>query len=301
MAHSPKILIAYDGSSFAEAALIDLQWAGLGPKVQARVITVSDFMTPAVYGMTLTTDGLLGGAYALSRADTNNLLKESKALAEKGSQRLRKLFPGWTVSATAVANSPAQGILEEAKKWKPSLIVLGSLGHTALARIFLGSVSHKVLRHAPCNVRIARPASASSLKGQRILLAVDGSKDAEVMIKRVASRIWAKGTEFRVVVVFDFPLFIHQNFQSALKGLSGLPQQLAEAATVRLAQTGHKVTSVTLKGDPRIEIKREVKRFKATSLFVGSRGLGAIGDFLVGSVSMYLAEHAPCTVEVDRQ
>ena len=41
-----KILIGYDGSECAEAALEDLQRAGLGAEAEALVMTVADVFVP---------------------------------------------------------------------------------------------------------------------------------------------------------------------------------------------------------------------------------------------------------------
>ena len=229
-------------------------------------------------------------------------LKKSLNLAVKAAKRILKDFPGWKVTPMSVMDTPASGILKMAEKWKPSLIVLGSQGHHVLNRLLLGSVSYKVLTHSTCNVRIVRSTLYGETLPSRVLVAVDGSKDADIMVKRLAARFWGKETEFRVVVVTDYRLsFIRDyRFSSTPRAGGNFPQRIAEAAALTLAEGGFKVSSVIREGDPRLEIAREAKRFKATCLFVGNRGLGAVGRVLLGSVSSHLAEYAPCTVEVDR-
>src|SRR5512137_1364292 len=45
---------------------------------------------------------------------------------------------------------PADAIVDTAEKTGASLIVLGSLGMSAIERVLIGSVSDKVMRHAKC-------------------------------------------------------------------------------------------------------------------------------------------------------
>ena len=301
--HNPKVLIAYDGSANADATIIDLKQAGLGKKVHARVISASDIPILPLESLAVATDVILAGAYAMNRPKTHDLLKEARELAKKGAQKLRKEFPSWTISSAGVIDSPAHGILKAAEKWKPSLIALGSKGRGTMERLLLGSVSHRVLTHGTCNVRVTRQHLHSSVVVPRVLVAVDGSKDAEVMVERVAARFWEKTAEFRVIVVVDYRLSMIHDFRPKNRGsgFTDFPERIAEAAMRRLSDAGLKVTSAVREGDSRREILLEAKRFKANSLFLGSRGLGGLGRFFLGSVSSYLAEHAPCTVEVDRR
>jgi nucleotide-binding universal stress UspA family protein len=310
MKNTSKILIAYDGSAHADGALADLRHAGLDAKAQVRVLTVSDPWIPSLESVSVATDVVFAGAFNMAQGAPlmRNALKDAKVLAEKGATRLRKDFPGWKISTATVLDAPAQGVLETAGKWKPQLIVLGSKGHTALGRLLLGSVSHKVLTHATCSVRISRPTSArSAATAPRVLLAMDGSKGAEAMLECVLGRSWGKGAEFRIIAVLDYKLSLVQQYQPGLKGRArgealepSLPQRLAASAVAALTRKGLKVTSVVREGDPRTEIIAEAKRFKANSLFLGSRGLHAVERFFLGSISSTLAEHAPCTVEVVR-
>ena len=55
----------------------------------------------------------------------------------------------------------ADAICREAKKVGADAIVVGSHGRTGLKRLFLGSVSERVVRHAPCPVLVV-PSSGNS-------------------------------------------------------------------------------------------------------------------------------------------
>ena len=51
---------------------------------------------------------------------------------------------------------PAAQILESARESGSDVIVVGSRGHSAIREMVLGGITHRVLRHAPCNVLCAR-------------------------------------------------------------------------------------------------------------------------------------------------
>ena len=47
-------------------------------------------------------------------------------------------------------------ILDEAHRRDADLVVVGTSGHSPIARLLLGSVAEEVLRAAPCDVLVAR-------------------------------------------------------------------------------------------------------------------------------------------------
>ncbi len=60
------------------------------------------------------------------------------------------------VSMKTAKGSAKRMILKEAAKWKADLIVVGSLGHNFLSRLFLGSVSDAIVKNAECSVLVVR-------------------------------------------------------------------------------------------------------------------------------------------------
>ena len=74
-------------------------------------------------------------------------------------------------------------IAEEATKLPADLIIMGSRGRTALAGLFLGSVTNGVLARTKNPILILRNKPAPEADAMRIGIAVDGSKFGTAAIK----------------------------------------------------------------------------------------------------------------------
>jgi len=205
-----KLLIAYDGSRCADAALDDLTHAGLPAKGEALVMTVAEVWMPPpppssyeIVEMAVTAKGPL----SLERQYVANSLVVERAaeLARKAAARFRANLPEWTVKHEAVWGSPNWEVFTKAKEWNADLIVVGSHGRNALGRFFLGSVSQWLLNEARCSVRIARGKIDEPDFPVRLIVGLDGSKNANAALKEVAARRWPDKSEVRVVIV-DQPL-----------------------------------------------------------------------------------------------
>ena len=154
-----KILIGYDGSECADAALQDLQRAGLGADVEALVMTVADVFVPMPLDEEVENTVPMYIPPAIKRAHerAEHKLAEATDIARRVSEQIRSIFPGWRVSAGAEADSPAWALVRKADSWKPDLIVMGARGQSVFGgRLILGSISQRVLYEARCSVRIAR-------------------------------------------------------------------------------------------------------------------------------------------------
>jgi len=91
--------------------------------------------------------------------DGNTLLNASvRRLNRRGLPVEKKLAHG----------HPADQMLTLAQRKKTDLLVVGSRGMTGLRRFFLGSVSHKLVQHAPCSVLVVRqPQESRRVNGKR--------------------------------------------------------------------------------------------------------------------------------------
>jgi nucleotide-binding universal stress UspA family protein len=80
--------------------------------------------------------------------------KEGAKLLEQTRKALSS--PGLTIQERLVYGNAAPEILKTARYLRPDLIVMGSRGTTGVKRMFLGSVSSKVVHSANCPVAIIR-------------------------------------------------------------------------------------------------------------------------------------------------
>jgi len=294
MTNKMKILIAYDGSDHAEAALAGLQRAGLPAEVEAIVLTVDEqwLPVPTSYWMMET-----------AHASTHPVAEEARALADRAAQCLRELFPSWTVRAEVHSGSPASSILAAIETWQPDLLVIGSRGRTGLVKTLLGSVSQKVLHHAPCSVRVARDVAVPLTDPIRIIVGVDGSTGAAAAVRAVARRDWPAGTE--VVLLSVAPPFpLPTRSRTAMPMIQWYQeeririQSFAAGLEQELTTIGIKARSALIEGDAKTALLEEAEKMGVECIFVGSTGMSALDRFLLGSVSGAVAERAACSVEV---
>lgn len=58
--------------------------------------------------------------------------------------------------ALVISGRPWQGVVDHAKASDTDLIILSTHGYTGLKHVLLGSVTEKIVRHAPCPVLVVR-------------------------------------------------------------------------------------------------------------------------------------------------
>jgi nucleotide-binding universal stress UspA family protein len=303
-----KILVAYDGSEWADAALADLKNAGLGAEVEVLVMSLADVLLPPSDGEPSATPLPEGVRLAIERAQQK--LEEAKVLAERAADQIRAFFPSWVVNAEAQADSPAWGLIRMADDWKPDLIVVGARGHSVFGgRLILGSISQRVLYEARCSVRIARTHVRNSGGAVRILIGVDHSADGDAAVAAVCNRSWPEGSEAALLSVVDTVMLVNADSgePSSAKWIEVSDEknwdevrQLFAADAQRLREAGLHAEVLIRRGNPADQLLEEANTWGADCIFVGARGTRGMDRLLLGSVSSAVAARAHCSVEVVR-
>ena len=302
-----RLLLGYDGSPCADAAIDDLPSAGLPKELEALVLSVADVWLSTDSGPP-DVPSALSDVGRKARQHALAALESSRRVAAHGAERLRALQAGWKVTSDATADSPAWGLIRKAEDWHAELVALGSHGRSTLERIFLGSVAQKVAVEARCSVRIARPRGSASHESQRVVVAVDGSPDSLVAVAGVAARSWAAAL-FHVVAVLD------DRLETALgwPGLFGeqwiLPrddeprqavQRMLESTAKSLDSAGLKAETFLLRGEPKHELLAHAKSWGSDAIFLGARGVHHGDRLTLGTTASAVAARAHCSVEIVR-
>ena len=151
--------------------------------------------------------------------------------------------------------------------------------------------------------------SASDLLGTKMLLATDGSEEAELATRAAIELAEGTASELHVVFVEPLPEF---KFMKNDDGTPGYDRELYEMIEERARETlrkhiwrvkvaGGTVEEAHLRmGGVAEEIVGLADELDVGLVVVGSRGLGRIRRTLAGSVSESVFRHANCPVMVVR-
>ena len=136
-----KILIAHDGSKSSEKAL--KKGLEIAEKFGSSVTVIS--VVPELY---LT---------ELMEMDRTRILETLTEDARKTMEKIKTKTTGFKTLRTVIRQGdPAEEILETAKKMKADLIVTGSHGRRGSQKFLLGSISSRIVDHAPCAVLVVK-------------------------------------------------------------------------------------------------------------------------------------------------
>jgi nucleotide-binding universal stress UspA family protein len=182
---------------------------------------------------------------------------------------------------------PYQNIIDEATRNHVNMIIVGTHGRTGLKRLMMGSVTAKVVGHAPCNVLVV-PLDAK-VDCRNILVATDGSIYSEIASRDAVSIAKLSGGCLFALSTAKS----EENLPVAKESVNAV-KELAE-------REGVKVETLTLKGEPYEIIVKTAEQRNAGLIVVGSHGRTGVERLLMGSVTERVIGHSRTAVLVVRK
>lgn len=236
----------------------------------------------------------------------NELLNECRKQAHDLLTTTAERCRSWAadVSTLLLDGHPAEELLGALERLQPDLAVLGARGLGAVRRMLLGSVTERIAKHAPCSVLITRPRGARTAI-ERILMSEDGSPAATAAIDRFAAMPLGALRTVHLVRVIET---VHTYGMEMLLEGAGTVESARQSTELKLqpiadrlrksgAQVPIEVHAADNVADDLIET---AERLPADLIVVGSKGKSAWERFLLGSVSLRVLHHAPCSVWIER-
>lgn len=297
-----KVLLAADGSGEARRAAGMARELSEALGAELHLIYVRTVPEAYVNQWSLAEPGMLEEIFERARAEAQERAQEEAAKLGEAGVKVAGVH-------AAVGRADAE-IVRLAEELGVEIVAVGSRGLGTLRRALVGSVSISVLRHAHTSVLVVRgePQNESYLPG-KILVAVDGSREAEAASRMAAEISAATGSRLHLLYALPLterqpytPPVLIEGWESYVEEAKRKARSFIEekAQQMRAAGTEVAVAKVAF-GEPDEEIVEEAEELGASLIVMGSRGLGGVRRALVGSVSDSVVRHAHCPVLVVRR
>jgi nucleotide-binding universal stress UspA family protein len=198
---------------------------------------------------------------------------------------------------------PYKYIVDEAIKSKSTMIVMGRRGRTGLKRLMMGSVTARVIGHAPCNVLVVP--KAAQLEFKNIVVATDGSKYSAAAASEALGLAKWNGSALTVISVVPSELMTPSDIdftitQRELIVEKEMDEAEKNAKVVKEAalKEGVAVKAFVLSGRPADAIIETAQEKNSDLIVLGSHGRTGVERLLMGSVAERVIVLASCPVLV---
>jgi nucleotide-binding universal stress UspA family protein len=189
------------------------------------------------------------------------------------------------VNPETLDGDPADSILKYSKD--SDLIVMGGRGENEKEVYALGSIAKKVVMHTRCPVLIAKKISAVS----SLLVCVDASNNSMQALHYALKLAEKTGSKITLLNVQERRLY-----DSSPKAAKDLGEKILSKALGVIEKTEMKVDKKLEFGNPSERIVDVAEKGDYDLIVLGSRGLGTVNRFLLGSVSDGVSNKAKCSV-----
>ncbi len=275
-----RILVAYDGSEGAQAALrLGIELAK-SAGTELASISIEEHLP----------------RYAVSITEVD----EAKEQIDAHFRALTKQARDWAaledvdLETIVERGHEVEKILAFAREGRVDLLMLGSHGHSRIFQRIVGGTALSLARLAPCSILIARATGAASERLDditRIVVGVDGSPLGRLAFRTALDFAILCGARLVGVTVREV---------SPLAGSEGSElayvRQLKAAAEEHARAAGVAFEHVTRRGHAAQALRDHAREVNANLLVIGATGLEHPWSVTLGGTATGVASEAPCSV-----
>lgn len=272
---APKVILCPVDLSAASAAV--LSWARLFAEAFGAEIEVlhASWSEPPRYFLEDQVRGLAAEEKAATRELTRSL-----------QQAARKVLGAKVKFKVLVREGhAAQVILEHARQLRPGLIVMGSHGHSGVARLLLGSVAENVVREAATPVLVVRgePVPAGQAGLQSVLCPVKLAEAGRECAQAAATIASALRAELSLL-------------QAIAHGDTDQPKQRLCPWIAEEGRGSCRVSEVILRGNPAEQIVLFAREHDIDLIVLTAEPHRFLEFATLGRTAERVMRHSPCPV-----
>jgi len=268
VARMEKLLVATDGSKFSKSAIREA--ISLAKTCSSELIAISVVKTNVEF------EDLVP-----------QVIEKAEKEVREHLESIRNRASNEGINCEIIVHrseEPFRDIVNDAAKNKVDMIIIGTHGRTGLKRLMMGSVTAKVIGHAPCKVLVVPKDARLTL--DKILIATDGSIFSEMASREAISIAKRCGSNLVVLSVAKRD-----------ENLSAAKESIDKVSKV-VEKEGIKVEALTPKGIPFEVIVKTAAQKNAGLIVVGSHGRTGTERLLMGSVTERVIGHSESAVLV---
>jgi nucleotide-binding universal stress UspA family protein len=203
-------------------------------------------------------------------------------------------------------------ILAQLEATEADLLVLGTHGRSGFQRLFLGSVTEKVIRKARCPTLVVPPrapdvAPTAAVQFHRILCPLDFSESSLRAVAYAVNLAEEADAHVTLMHVIEMPSVISP--ETAALEIDAARVREAAVTEVRRRlyelipnekRTGCAVETPIVEGRAHGEILRQAAEQRSDLIVMGVHGRGAVDVFLFGSTTHHVIRASACAVLIVR-
>ncbi len=277
------ILVAFDGSEFSKAALIECSnWI---KRHGGRLI-----MVHAVY--------FDEEEFTIAPEQREKRFEIGKKVCYQTRETISKEF-NIEVESLVCEGEPPEVIVDIAREKKVELISMGTYGRRGLKRLIMGSVTSKVILNAPCDVMVVkRPCSECRGEYKSILVPFDGSEFSKKALERACDL--SKVDRAEITVLYVIPRYEEMieffRTESIKRAMLDEANRILDGAKAITKERGVTISATIKEGHAGDNIIETAEMLKNDLIVIGTYGWKGVSRAIMGSTTERVIMNASCPV-----
>jgi len=205
------------------------------------------------------------------------------------------------LEALVCEGEPHEVVVDIARERKADLIAIGTHGRKGLKKLFIGSVTSRVLASSPCDVLVVKKTSAKCTGDYKsILLSFDGSEFSRKALARACELSKYDGSKITAIYVIpryeeEIEFFSTSHMRDNLHHEA---DEIMKKAKEFAIDQGVELNIEITEGDEAEKIVETSIKLKSGLIIRGTYNWAGINRAMIGSIAERVIIDAPCPVLV---